>query len=138
MRVLIDTNVFVDRENYHVIPKNLQELLRILNTMKVEILVHPRSIDEVKRDRNEERRKITLSKIYTYQFLESPPDPNSDTHFVNIAGFPSNINDHVDNAMLYAVYRDAVDFLISEDKGIYNKALKLALDDRVLSSKEAL
>lgn len=138
MRVLIDTNIFIDRENYRVLPENLRELLRILNKLGVEILVHPRSIDEIEKDRNEDRKKIALSKIHTYKFLESPPDPFDDDCFTNIAGFPSSINDSVDNAMLYAVYKNAVDFLISEDRGIHNKALKLALSDRVLSSEEAL
>ena len=138
MRVLIDTNIFIHRENYHVLPRNLQELLRILNVLRVEILVHPRSIDEIKRDRNEARKKIALSKIHTYPLLESPPDPNGDKDFLDIVGFPSSINDYVDNALLYAVFRDAVDFLISEDKRIHYKAFRINLEDRVLFSEEAL
>jgi len=138
MRILIDTNIFINRENYHILPKNLQELLRILNTIGIDIIVHPRSVDEIEKDRNEERKSITLSKIHTYPFLKSPPDPNNDESFIKIAGHPISLNDYVDNALLYAVYKNAVDFLISEDKGIHNKASRLNLDNRVFSSEEAL
>lgn len=138
MRVLFDTNVLISRENYHILPENLQELVRILNSLGVVVLVHPRSMDEIKRDRNEERKKIALSKFQTYPLLESPPDPRADKHFLGIVGIPFTVNDYVDNALLYAVHKDAVDFLISEDGGIHNKALRLNLEDRVLSSEEAL
>ncbi len=138
MRVLIDTNIFIHRENYHQVPKTLQELLRILNTLKVEIIVHPRSIDEIKNDHNEDRKNIALSKCYTYPQLESPPNPRSDESFLKTVGLPSDPHDRVDDALLYAVYRDAVDFLISEDKRIHNKAQRLNLTDRVFSSEEAL
>jgi hypothetical protein len=61
MRVLIDTNICVNRENHRIIPKNLQNLLRALNSLNAEILVHPESVEEIRRDRNEEQsEKPTL------------------------------------------------------------------------------
>jgi len=138
MRVLIDTNVFIHREDYHVLPEYLQELVEILNTENVRVLVHPESIEEVKRNGNEERRKISLSKIRTYPMLESPPQPNDDKDFLGVVGYPLTSQENADNALLYAVHKDAVDFLISDDKGIHNKALRIDLRERVLSGEEAL
>jgi len=138
MRVLIDTNIFIERENYHIIPENLRELLRILNILKVEILVHPKSIEEIRKDGNIDRREISLSKLQTYPLLQSPPDPNQDEKFLSKVGPPTNERDSIDNSLLYAVLRDAVDFLLTEDKKIHDKALKLEIKDRVLSSAEAL
>lgn len=138
MRVLIDTNIFIERENYHFVPKNLQELLRTLNILKVAILVHPRSIEEIRKDHNQNRKDIGLSKISTYAKLESPPEPLGDKHFLQTVGQPANPHDETDNALVYAVYRDAVDFLISEDRKIQSKALRLNLKDRVLSVDEAV
>jgi len=138
MRVLIDTNIFIERENFHVIPENLRKLLRILNILKVQILIHPNSIQEIKKDRNKERRKVCLSKIETYPLLKSPPDPNEDEMFQRKVGPAVNERDYVDNSLLYAVFRDAVDFLLTEDKKIHDKAWRLNIRDRVLSTDEAL
>jgi hypothetical protein len=135
---LIDTNIFIHRENYHQVPETIQKLSRTLTILKIEVLIHPESIGEIKRDPNEERKEIALSKIYTYPALESPPDMSLDIEFLRKIGLSSGTHDIVDNALLYAVYRDAVDFLISEDKEIHSKALKLNLKDRVFSSDEAL
>ncbi len=138
MRILIDTNIFIYREDYNIIPENLQKLLKILNRLKTELLIHPKSIEEIHRDLNEDRKKVVLSKINTYASLELPPDPNKDANFLGVVGHSLKPNDYVDNAILYAVYKDAVDFLITEDRDIYNKAAKLNIKDRVLSIEDAL
>ena len=138
MRILIDTNIFIYREDDRVLSSNLQNVLRMLNSLKVEILLHPKSIEEIKRDRNEDRKKVMLSKIHTYPLLESPPDPNKDTNFLSVVGHSTKPNERVDNALLYSVYRDAVDFLITEDGGMHKKATRLGIKDRVISLEDAL
>lgn len=138
MRILIDTNIFIHRENYHIVPENLQQLLKALSFLKAEIVVHPESIEELRKDPDEIRKGIDLSKISTYPKLESPPNAIDDVAFLQGVGVPSNAHDKVDNALIYAVYRDAVDFLISEDKRITSKASKVNLRNRVLSVDEAV
>ncbi|MCX9025001.1 MAG: hypothetical protein OIN85_02760 [Candidatus Methanoperedens sp.] len=113
-------------------------MLLILNRLRVEILVHPKSFEEIKRDLNEDRKKIVLSKLNTYTLLESPPDQSKDNDFLNVVGYASKPNDHIDNTILYSIYRDAADFLITEDKGIHKKAIRLNIKDRVLSLDDAL
>jgi rRNA-processing protein FCF1 len=138
MRILIDTNIFIYREDDHILSSNLQTVLRMLNSLKMKIVLHPESIEEIKRDRNEDRKKVMLSKIHTYPLLESPPDPEKDTDFRSVAGYPKKPNEHTDNDLLYSVYKDAVDFLITEDVGIHKKATRLGIKDRVLSLEDAL
>jgi len=58
MRLLTDTNIFIYREDSRVIPSNLQSLLKSLNELAVEILVHPLLVREIERDKNEERKAI--------------------------------------------------------------------------------
>lgn len=137
IRTLIDTNIFIYRESDHVIPENLQELNRILNQLKVEILVHPDSMKELKRDSNEDRKRVALSKARAYQILDSAPDQNRDSNFLSIVGHPSGVHDETDNALIFSVYKNAVDFLITEDKGIQKKAGRLGIKERVLSLEEA-
>jgi predicted nucleic acid-binding protein len=140
LRVLIDTNIIIHRENYHVLPKDLQELMKTLSTLKAELLIHPKSIEEIRNDLNKQRKEISLSKMSTYTMLDSPPDPLLDISFLNAVGGTkvTNPHDQVDSFMLYAVYRNAVNYLISEDKEIHKKAAKVGLRARVLSCQEAL
>ncbi|NOZ76631.1 MAG: hypothetical protein GXO65_02935, partial [Euryarchaeota archaeon] len=104
----------------------------------MQTLIHPNSVEEIEKDSNEKRKEIALSKIGTYQLLESPPDQNKDQEFLAIVGLPSNPHDEIDNAIIYSVYRNAVDFLITEDTGIHKKAVKLNIKDRVLSIDDSL
>ena len=138
MRILIDTNIFIGRENNHVLNDELQSLLKILNSKQIEILIHPKSFEEIKRDSNIGRKNISLSKLNTYPILEYSPDQNKDDVFLSAVGVPSKINDEVDNAILYSVYKDAVDFLITEDKGIHKKSIQLGIGDRVLCADEGI
>lgn len=138
MRILIDTNILIYREDYHIIPENLQELMQILNNMGAKICLHPKSVEDISRDTNEERKKVILSKINAYDLLASPPEPIKNKNFINAFGILSKPNDYVDSAMLYAVCKDAVDFLITEDQGVCNKAIKLNIKDRVLEIEEAI
>ncbi len=139
MRLLIDTNIFIYRENDHVLADELQHLLKVLNSSQaIDILVHPETFEEIKRDQNEDRKNIALSKLNTYPSLESPPDQSKDDNFLSIVGTPSRINDEIDNALLYSVYKDAVDFLITEDKNIHKKAIRLDIKDRVLCVEEGI
>ena len=66
MRILIDTNIFIYRENDHILPNDLQILLNVLNQLEIKLLIHPDSIKEIMRDLNEERKNIALSKLNTY------------------------------------------------------------------------
>lgn len=138
MRILLDTNIFIHREDDHVLPEDFQRLLKILNQIKVDLLLHPLSIEEISKDKNKERKEILLSKIKSYRTLEAPPDPEGDYNYLKIVGYSDKINDQIDNAILYAIHRNAVDFLITEDRGIHKKASRLEVDNRVLLIDDAL
>lgn len=138
MRVLIDTNIFIYREDYAPIQNNLQELMRIIQGSKVQILIHSLSIEEIKRDKNQQRKKIILSKSGTYPVIKDPPNPQEDQQFLRVVGRSNNFHEFVDNHLIYCVYRDAIDFLITEDKGIHKKSEKLGASHRVFNIEEAL
>jgi rRNA-processing protein FCF1 len=138
MRILIDTNIFIYREDDQPLKENLQRLLRILNETNVTILIHPASVKELEKDKDKKRRETTLSKIETYPILKKPPEYQKDTNFTDSLEKEKNIHDEIDNAILYTVYRDAVDFLITEDKGIHKKAKEIKISDRIFLIQDAL
>ena len=53
MRILLDTNILILRENYHIIPDNVAKLMSLLNGLETcSIHVHPLSVSEIKKDKN--------------------------------------------------------------------------------------
>jgi len=137
MRILIDTNIIISREDPKVLPENLQFLMKVLNDLSTDILIHPLSVGEIKKDKNLDRREINLSKVSTYSILSNPPSFKNDAKFNSLITSKSP-NDDIDNAILYSLYKNAVSFLITEDKGIHKKAYKIGIFDKVLSIEEAL
>ena len=138
MRILLDTNIIILREDHKVIQDDLQMLFRNIQKLDYKILLHPKSIEDIKRDPDDQRKKITLSKFNTYPVLEPAPNPNTDLNYLDIIGAPRKENDAIDDFLLFAVYRNAVNFLITEDLGIHRKAKKTRLSERVLNVIEAL
>ena len=47
MRILLDTNIIIEREDNKIINKDLQLLMRILNQLNVTIVIHPKSIEDI-------------------------------------------------------------------------------------------
>jgi len=137
MDVLFDTNIFIHRENDDIVPENLRDLERSLKEQNHRILIHPQSEREIRNDHNRERRVKNESRIETYvslDFPEYPQDKNSE--FRSIIPEADNENDRVDNALLYSVYTQEADFLVTEDKGIHSKAFELGIQDQVFSIEE--
>ncbi len=137
MDVLVDTNILIHRESDDVVPEPLRELERSLNEEGHRKLVHPLSVREIRQDPNEERREKAESRVETYVQLSYPPTPSgSNSQFREIIPKASNSNDQVDNMLLFAVYDDAVDFLITEDREMHRKALELGIQDRTFTIEE--
>ncbi|MFP9062605.1 PIN domain-containing protein [Natrialbaceae archaeon A-chndr2] len=136
MKILIDTNIFIHREDDDIVPEPLRELEQSLRKKGHTILIHPLSADELRKDNNAERRERNESRIETYPELSYPPTPSgSDSEFRQYVQKATG-NDRVDNMLLYAVFADAVEFLITEDRGIQKKAIDLGIEDRVFTIAE--
>jgi predicted nucleic acid-binding protein len=138
MRVIVDTHLFIYREYENALPKELQKLLAIFNKFGIKIFAHPFSLQEIERDANLKNPQVILSKVKTYPVIDNPPDVNTDDEFLNIVGLPEDPRDDTDNQLLYCVYKNVEDYLITEDRDIQRKSQKIKISDRVFGLKEAL
>lgn len=131
LRFLVDTNILIPLQDSHVsLKESLKNVIRLSGVGGHQILYHPASEVDIKRDRNVERRERTLSRLAQYQRLDSlPPCPWNEgvTH----------PNEVCDNEILYALKCNAVHALITEDKGIHAKAKAHELADRVYNIQTA-
>jgi len=138
MRVLIDTNILIYREDDRDVSPEISTLMSVLNKTHTDILLHPASLEDIRRDKNEERKRITLSKVKAYQILENAPTPDKNEEFFKKIGEPKRVNDEIDNLILYSLYKNAVGFLITKDGGIHLNASSLGISDRVFYPDEAI
>ena len=135
--ILLDTNLLIYREGERPLENNVQTLSRLLMDSNIyKLCVHPLSIKELKKYKNEKEKKTILSKIGAYNILESPPIMSDD--FDNRCGKHKNNHDLVDNSLLYAVYRNCVSYFITNDKGIIKKSEKIGLRNQVLTIDEGI
>ncbi|GMO15526.1 MAG: hypothetical protein Pg6A_01660 [Termitinemataceae bacterium] len=129
--VLIDTNIIIPLEDTaRTLDVRLAEIRRICSENSVVIKIHPEQQQDLLRDKDESRRAIVMSRKEQYSEIQQPPLWETD-ELNSFAITQSNENDKVDNSLLCAVYKNAVRFLITEDKEIHNKAKKLGIAERV-------
>ena len=136
MKIILDTNILIHVEDPKVLPPNLQDLMKIFREHGYQKFIHPASLRDIENDQNKKRKEIILSKLRGYPPIESPPKPT--TNFLSIMGPATSSNEINDNEILFAIHKNAANFLITEDKGLHKKASKIDLEDRVLSIDSAL
>ena len=137
MKILLDTNILIQRENNNVVPNNIAKLIKIIGELNYKTCIHPLSLSEIKKDGNISRREINLSKLSSYPVLEGYPNYNESSEFVSLLPVPTSSNDIIDNQLLYCVYQGLVSHLITEDQALIHKAETLGIDT-VYSVNEAL
>lgn len=131
LRFLLDTNILIPlQDSMVVLNGNLANLIRLVGVGGHQLLYHPASVDDIRRDANIGRREMMLARLEQYQILEGvPPCP------WNIGG--ESENDASDNEILHALACDAAHALITEDRGIHAKARARGLDGRVYNIQTA-
>jgi len=118
---LIDTNILIGLEDNHSVDPAYAEFSNLAAKHKVDVFVHEAARDDIARDKNVDRRKISLSKIEKFQSLEKVKGLTQ----IELEGEFGSIkkpNDLVDATMLHAVRIGACDFLVTQDKGLHERA----------------
>ena len=106
--------------------ESLASFVRMARDNGHQLIYHPASEEDIARDRDQARRQRTLSRLRQFSPLEETVSCPWNT-------VTTSENDAVDNRILYAISLDAADILLTEDRGIHNKAVGHALADRVLT-----
>jgi hypothetical protein len=127
MRFLLDTNILIPLEDSMLrLEPSYARFVQLAHRHGHQLMYHPASKRDIERDKDEARRRQTLERLTKYDCLSASvlcPWNDPDT----------KPNDACDNEILYALYCDASDYLVTEDKGIHEKARKRGLAARVLA-----
>ncbi len=131
MRFLLDTNILIPLEDSQIpLRDSLAHFVRLSNQHGHQLVYHPATVEDIQRDASIDRRTKTLQRLKQYTCLELPPSCPWNTA-------ETDQNDAADNEILYALHCDAVHALITEDRGIHDKARARKLLDRVYTIQTA-
>lgn len=108
---------------------NAARLLQVIQKERHEVFLHPKSRVDIARDKDTSRRQLRILAFDKYPHLSDVEPFPSFTEQLPLV-IPDS-NDDVDNHLLFSVYNNAVDLLVSEDHGIHKKAQLLGVENRV-------
>lgn len=142
LKLLIDTNIFIPLEpatapGIEDTSPNAAQLHRLSQEGGHTTYLHPAQHFDINRDRDSARAQVR--RVLSSKYPHLPEPPNVLSRHTTVLGSPDHgTNDWVDNQLIVAVEADAVDFLVSEDKGVRAKSRRLGIGNRVLSLDEAV
>ena len=142
MKFLLDTNILIPLEpsavdEFEATSGAAAEFVRLASSGPHQLYRHPASNDDFARDPNDSRRSARTRLLQKYSLLRGPPATPAE--WQDAVGQPEpGSNEWVDNQLLAAVGRNAVDYLVTEDLGIHRKSRRLGIDGCVLTLGDAL
>lgn len=136
-KILIDTNIIVGLEDAGQIQASFADLVKKANKHGLQIFVHEASKRDIANDKDEARKKSTLSKIRKFSILEKVAVPAASVLEGRFGKLPKQ-NDVVDATLLDAVDAGLVDFLVSQDGGLHKRARNAGIENSVFTVGDAL
>lgn len=132
MRALLDTNIVIHRENTKATNLSIGQLFHWLDVLHYEKLIHTYTVEELRKYSNEQVQTLYDAKLTAYTQMKSvATQTQAFIELLNDA--PKTDNDKIDNQLLYELYCNRADILITEDKKMLSKAEKLGIAEKVFT-----
>jgi hypothetical protein len=131
VNILIDSNILIPLEDTgKELPPQLAEMRRLAQKINFRLFIHPAQQNDIKRDKNETRRGIVLSRIAQYEKIPNAPIASAEVAKERKWSH-STPNDTIDNSLLLSVVQNACHLLVTNDRGIHRKANISGISERV-------
>nr|MCA8833912.1 GNAT family N-acetyltransferase [Pseudomonadota bacterium] len=124
-KYLIDTNVGIGLEGNHPVNPVFANFHKLASTYNVGVFLHEATKDDIMRDKDLNRRKISLSKFEKFQTLPKVKGLTREKLQKSFGELPKP-NDVVDATLLHALSIGAVDFLVTEDQRLHRRVKNYA------------
>jgi len=132
MRVLLDTNILIHRETATVVRDDIGILFRWLDHLRYEKCVHSISVEEIDQHGDPRVRRSFAAKLDSYSRLNYTASTHEDI-VSTIVPLDRTQNDRNDTALINELYQGRVDVIISEDRGVNEKAHLIGISDKVFT-----
>lgn len=136
---LIDTNVIIHLEDNKAVEPAFSAFTSLAAKHKVDVFVHEAARDDISRDTDVKRRNISFSKLDKFQTLAKVRGLATEQLQAEFGSLPRH-NDIVDATLLHALNIGAADFLVTQDRGLHDRARRRSaeLGRRVLYVADAV
>jgi hypothetical protein len=138
MRVIIDTLLVLDDNDFSSLVGGTRVLLQILHKLKVQVLIHPKLVRSCVGGENVEKAQIILSRIENYLSIDIPQFEKTPSPLLKAIDDSRITASGVDIDYINCIYSQQADFLITKDQDIHNVAKRLGMPEKVLSVGQAL
>lgn len=132
MKVLLDTNIIIHREASHIVNEDIGTLFNWLDRLHFTKCVHPITVDEIGRHLDKRTVETMEIKLASYYILKTTAPLDARIEKI-IQTIDKDANDKTDSLILNELVCERVDWLITEDRTIHEKANVLSLSDRVFT-----
>lgn len=129
VKVLLDTNVIIYRETNRILNENTPDLFKWLDKLHYDKYIHPLSISEINKHQDADLRTVILSKLKSYQLVS----PLATLHNKINELISSDIDENsiIDSKILNELYCEHVDYLITQDYKLKQKAISIGIGAKV-------
>lgn len=132
MKVLLDTNILIHREANKIVNNEIGILFNWLDKLHYEKWIHPSSLSEIRKHIDKNVVKTFEAKLKNYNILKT--EARETPEIIEIRKkFDKNENDKIDTSLIKELYNERVDYLITEDRKIHEKANELRIIDRIFT-----
>ena len=136
MRILLDTNIIIHREASTVVREDIGVLFNWLDRLHWTKCVHPLTTDEIRKHRDPKVVATFDAKLKQYFELKTEAPESPEIQKLRLGD--KDDNDRNDTSLVKEVFARRVDLLITEDRGIHQKAKLLGISDRVFTIDDFL
>ena len=106
VRVLLDTNIVIHRENKKVSNYSIGLLYRWIDRLNCDKVIHPYTISEIRKYRDPETQEAISVKLEAYETLKTTNEPTNE--FLNKIGQPEKNENDLDK--LRRLHTDRPDY----------------------------
>ena len=130
MKVLLDTNIIIERESTKINQKGIGSLFYWLDKLKYTKCLHSLTLNEIKKHKDKKVKEIFKIKLESYVVLKTEAPINLELEKIS-KKIDKTDNDINDTKLLNEVINKRVDILITEDKSIHKKAELFGIGSKI-------
>ena len=132
MKALLDTNIIIHRENTKVTNPSIGNLFFWLDKLRIEKMIHPATVTELRKRHDQNIQRLYDVNLQAYTHIRSVGKP-TEKFTELLEPYKKQVNDEIDDQLLFEVYAGRVDILITEDRAMHKKATVLGIDDKLFT-----
>jgi len=137
MKVLLDTNIIIHRETKDPINKDIGTLFWWIDRLGYQKCIHQITLNEISGNQNAKAREAFQVKMKSYHCLPTIAPLRPEARSIS-EKYDRTENDKNDTVLINEVLCGRVDLIITEDRGLHEKALALGVDTVVFTIEEFL